>query len=56
MGIFELLILILVLAWLFGFGFAGAALGSIVHLLLALAVILLLYRLVTGAYWRGGPP
>ncbi|MEP6850095.1 MAG: lmo0937 family membrane protein, partial [Acidobacteriota bacterium] len=31
-----------------GFGFAGSALGSLVHILLVVAVIVLIVQLVTG--------
>jgi uncharacterized membrane protein YtjA (UPF0391 family) len=42
------IIIILLVLWALGFGFAGASLGSLVHLLLVLAVIVLIIQLVTG--------
>ncbi len=43
--LWTLLVVLLVL-WALGYGFAG--LGSIVHLLLVVALIVLVYQLVTG--------
>ncbi len=43
-GILWVLFVILLIAWLFGF--AVANLGSIIHILLVLAVIVLLYNLL----------
>ena len=40
--------LVLLVLWALGFGFAGAAIGSFVHILLVLAVIVLIVQLVTG--------
>ncbi len=42
------IILILLVLWALGFGFAGAAVGSLIHILLVVAVILLVIQLVTG--------
>ena len=42
------IIIILLVLWALGFGFAGASLGSLVHILLVLAVIVLIIQLVTG--------
>ena len=42
------IILVLLVLWALGFGFAGAAVGSLIHLLLVLAVIVLVIQLVTG--------
>jgi hypothetical protein len=42
------IIIILLVLWALGFGFAGAQLGSLVHLLLVIAVIVLIVQLVTG--------
>jgi uncharacterized membrane protein YtjA (UPF0391 family) len=42
------IIIILLVLWALGFGFAGAQLGSLVHLLLVIAVIVLVVQLVTG--------
>lgn len=46
MGILDIVILILVLAWLGGFAFSVG--GSLIHLLLLIAVIVLIARLLTG--------
>lgn len=45
MGILELLILILVLMWLTG-NFFFASIGSILHLLLVIALVVLIYDLL----------
>lgn len=42
------IIILLLILWALGFGFAGAALGSLVHLLLVIAVVLLIVQLATG--------
>ncbi len=42
------IILILLVLWALGFGFAGQSLGSLVHLLLVVAVIVLIVQLVSG--------
>jgi hypothetical protein len=57
-GLLELLILILVLAWVFGLGLFQS-LGALVHLILVLAIIIFLFRVLSGAYTGGrgnGPP
>lgn len=41
------IILILLVLWALGFGFVPAA-GSLIHLLLVLAVVVLLVQLITG--------
>lgn len=41
------IILILLVLWALGFGFMPAA-GSLIHLLLVIAVIVLLVQLITG--------
>ena len=41
------IILILLVLWALGFGFFPAA-GSLIHLLLVLAVVVLLIQLITG--------
>ena len=41
------LAVILFIAWLLGFGVFNVA-GGLIHILLVLAVIVILYRLVTG--------
>ncbi len=42
-----LIIVLLVIGWLVGY-FAFPDLGSIIHILIVLAVILILYKLLTG--------
>lgn len=42
------IILILLVLWALGFGFAGAAVGSLIHILLVVAVVVLLVQLITG--------
>jgi uncharacterized membrane protein YtjA (UPF0391 family) len=41
------IILILIVLWALGFGFVPAA-GSLIHLLLVIAVIVLIVQLITG--------
>jgi uncharacterized membrane protein YtjA (UPF0391 family) len=45
--LWTIFILLLIL-WALGFGFAGAALGSLVHILLVLAIVVLVIQLLTG--------
>lgn len=45
-GLLWVLLVILLVAWLFGFAFASV--GSVIHILLVLAVIILLYNLLVG--------
>ncbi len=42
------IIIILLVLWALGFGFAGNTLGSLVHILLVVAVIVLIVDLVRG--------
>lgn len=42
------IILVLLVLWALGFGFAGAAVGSLIHILLVLALITLVVQLVRG--------
>jgi len=42
------IIIILLVLWALGFGFAGASVGSLIHLLLVVAVVVLLVQLITG--------
>ncbi|MGI8409093.1 MAG: lmo0937 family membrane protein [Pyrinomonadaceae bacterium] len=42
------IIIILLVLWALGFGFAGAQVGSLVHILLVIAVIVLVLQLVRG--------
>jgi hypothetical protein len=46
MGLFELIIIILLISWFGGFAFHVG--GDLVHLLLVIALIAIVYRLVTG--------
>lgn len=39
---------ILLVLWALGFGLAGQALGSFVHLLIVLAIVVLVIQLVSG--------
>ena len=41
-------IVILLVLWALGFGFAGAAVGSLIHILLVVALVVLVIQLVTG--------
>ena len=43
------IILILLVLWALGFGFAGQAVGSLIHILLVLAVVVLILQLVRGS-------
>jgi hypothetical protein len=42
------IIIILVVLWALGFGFAGAQVGSLIHILLVVALIVLVVWLVKG--------
>jgi uncharacterized membrane protein YtjA (UPF0391 family) len=42
------IIIILLVLWALGFGLAGQAVGSLIHILLILAVIVLVLQLVRG--------
>ncbi len=44
----SLIIIILIVGWLVGYFGFGEAVGSLIHILLVLAVIGILYRLPTG--------
>ena len=46
MGILDIIILILVISWLGGFGLGFG--GGLIHLLLVIAVVVLLFRLISG--------
>ena len=46
MNLLWLIIIILVIMWLAGFSFHIG--GSLIHLLLVIALVLLIYRLATG--------
>ncbi|TRZ41429.1 lmo0937 family membrane protein [Robertkochia solimangrovi] len=43
-----LIIVILIIGWLVGYFGFGEAVGSLIHILLVLAVIMVLYKLATG--------
>jgi hypothetical protein len=47
MDTFWTIVIILVLLWLLGF-FALPGVGSLIHILLVIAVIVVIYRLLTG--------
>ena len=47
MDIFWTIVIILVILWLVGF-IALPGLGSLIHILLVIALIIVVYRLVTG--------
>jgi uncharacterized membrane protein YtjA (UPF0391 family) len=42
------IIIILLVLWALGFGFAGQAVGSLVHLLLVIALVLFIVQLISG--------
>ncbi len=46
--IVSLIIVLLIIGWLVGYFGFGDAVGSLIHILLVLAVIGILYRLATG--------
>ncbi len=46
--IISLIIVLLIVGWLVGYFGFGDAVGSLIHILLVLAVIGILYRLATG--------
>lgn len=43
------IILVLLVLWALGFGFGGAAVGSLIHILLVVAVVVLILQLVRGS-------
>jgi len=43
-----LIVVILIIGWLIGFIGFGAAVGNLIHILLVIAVILIIYKLLTG--------
>ncbi len=43
-----LIVVILVIGWLVGYFGFGESVGNFIHILLVLAVIVVLYRLITG--------
>ena len=45
--LWTIIVLLLVL-WALGFGFAGAAVGSLIHILLVVALVLFVVQLLTG--------
>jgi len=47
MGLLEILIVILIIAWLGGFSLNIA--GSLIHLLLVVAIILIIFRFIRSA-------
>ena len=47
-NLLNIIIAVLIIGWLVGFIGFGAAAGNLIHILLLLAVIAIVYRLVTG--------
>lgn len=47
-NLLNIIIVLLIIGWLVGFIGYGAAVGSLIHLLLVVAVIAIVYRLITG--------
>lgn len=43
-----LIAVILIVGWLIGFIGFGAAVGNLIHILLVIAVIMIIYKLLTG--------
>ncbi len=43
-----LIVVILVVGWLIGFIGFGAAVGNLIHILLVIAVIMIIFKLLTG--------
>ena len=42
------IVIILLVLWALGFGFAGQAVGSLIHILLVVALVLFVVQLLTG--------
>lgn len=42
------IILVLLVLWALGFGFAGAAVGNLIHILLVVALVVLIFQLISG--------
>lgn len=42
------IIIILLVLWALGFGFAGAQVGSLIHILLVIALVVLVIQLLSG--------
>jgi hypothetical protein len=53
MDIFWTIVVILVILWLVGF-FALPGVGELIHILLVIAVIIVVYRLLTGRHILSG--
>lgn len=47
-GIINIIIVLLLIGWLVGYIGFGSAVGSLIHILLVLAIIGILYSLATG--------
>lgn len=47
MGLLDIIIIVLVLSWLLGFTTFRGALGSLLHIILVIAVLLLIVRIFT---------
>lgn len=47
-NLLNIIIVLLIVGWLVGFIGFGAAVGSLIHILIVLAVIGIIYRLIAG--------
>ncbi len=47
-NLLNIIIVLLIVGWLVGYIGFGAAVGSLIHILLVLAIIGIVYRLLTG--------
>lgn len=47
-NLLNIVIVLLIVGWLVGFIGFGAMVGNLIHILIVLAVIAIIYRLVTG--------
>lgn len=48
-SILNIIIVILIIGWLVGYFGFGEAVGSLIHILIVLAVVALIFRLATGS-------
>lgn len=42
------IVIILLVLWALGFGIGGAAVGNLIHILLVIAVIVVVFQLISG--------
>jgi Ca2+-dependent lipid-binding protein len=47
-NLLNIIIVLLIVGWLIGYIGFGTAVGSLIHILLVLAIIAIVYRLLTG--------